>query len=128
VLVLLCVFGVLVLTLGPYGGGLDDLTIRMSDFFREHVPFTPAWMGPEDFGRLLNVAFFVPVGVLLAWWLGPHWGYATPLAVGLSFLIEIVQRVPDVGRDSTLDDVACNAVGASLGVVAVAILRSRSRN
>ena len=124
---LLCVFGVLVITLGPYAGGLDGLTIRMSDFFRNHVPFTPDWMTPEDYGRLLNVAFFVPVGVLLAWSLGEHWGWATPLAVGLSLLIEIVQRLPDVGRDSSLDDVACNAVGASLGVVAVAILRSRSR-
>jgi glycopeptide antibiotics resistance protein len=128
VVVLLCVFGVLVIALGPYGGGLEHLTIRMSDFFRFHVPFTPAWMGPADYGRLLNIAFFVPVGALLAWWLGPHWGWATPLAVGLSLLIEIVQRLPDVGRDSTLDDVACNAVGASLGVVALAVLRSRSRD
>ncbi|MEO6510657.1 MAG: VanZ family protein [Nocardioides sp.] len=124
---LLCVFGVLVLTLGPYAGGLDDLTMRMAAFFSYHVPFTPAWMGPEDYGRLLNIAFFVPVGGLLAWWLGPHWGWATPLAVGLSLFIEIVQRIPDIGRDSSLDDVACNAVGASLGVVAIAILRSRSR-
>ena len=73
VVLLLCVFGVLVLTLGPYAGGLDGLTIRMSDFFRNHVPFTPDWMTPEDYGRLLNVAFFVPVGVLLAWSLGEHW-------------------------------------------------------
>jgi VanZ family protein len=32
--------------------------------------------------------------------------------------------VPEVGRDSTLDDVACNVIGASLGVVVVAVLRS----
>ena len=125
---LLCVLGVLVLTLGPYAGGLDHLTVRMDDFFRYHVPFTPDRMTPQDYGRLLNIAFFVPVGALLAWWLGPHWGYATPLAVGLSLFVEVVQRLPDVARDSSLDDVACNAVGASLGVVAVAILRSTRRD
>ena len=125
-LVLLCVLGVLLLTLGPYAGGLDGLTVRMSDFFHHHVPFTPDRATPEDFGRLLNIAFFVPVGVVLAWSLGPHWGWATPVAVGLSLLVEIAQRLPDVGRDSSLDDVACNAVGASLGVVAVAVLRLRS--
>ena len=47
-----------------------------------------------------------------------------PIAVFLSLAIEVFQRVPEVGRDSTLDDVACNVIGASLGVVVVAVLRS----
>jgi glycopeptide antibiotics resistance protein len=66
----------------------------------------------------------VPVGLTLAWWLGDRWGWAMPIAVFLSLAIEIFQRVPEVGRDSTLDDVACNAIGASLGVVVFAVLRS----
>jgi glycopeptide antibiotics resistance protein len=46
--------------------------------------------------------------------------------VFLSLGIEVLQRVPDVGRDSRLDDVACNVVGASVGVVLVAVARAAS--
>ena len=83
-------------------------------------------MTPEDYGRLLNVLLFVPVGLTLAWWLDSLWGWAVPLALGLSLLIEVVQGIPGNSRLASLDDVACNAIGACLGVVTVAGLRAWS--
>jgi glycopeptide antibiotics resistance protein len=125
-LLLACLAGVLLLAFAPIASSLDRLSLKLYAFFGVHHSLAPAWVTPEDYGRLLNVVFFVPVGLTLAWWLGARWGWAMPLAVCLSLAIEVAQRLPEVGRDSTLDDVACNVIGASLGVVVVAVLRSAS--
>ena len=126
---LVCVAGVLVIGWGPFASPLDGLTVRVLEFFSDQVPIVPAGTGPDEIGLLLNVAFFVPVGALLAWWLGEHWGWALPLALGLSATLEVGQYVVTrIGRDANLDDVACNTVGAALGVVAVAVWRSRPRD
>ena len=119
-----CLAGVLLLAFAPIASRLEHLSLRLYTFFGVHHAIAPPWVTPEDYSRLLNVAFFVPVGLTLAWWLGDRWGWAMPIAVLLSLGIEVLQRVPEVGRDSTLDDVACNVIGASLGVVVVAVLRS----
>jgi len=122
----LCLAGVLAVGFAPFASFLDRLTVHLFVLFGTDVPLAPDWMTPEDYGRVLNVAFFVPVGLSLAWWLRVRWGWALPLAVGLSMMIEVGQRVlPGLGRDPTLDDVACNVMGAAMGVVVVAALRSR---
>ena len=123
-LLLACLAGVLLLAFAPIASSLERLSLKLYTFFGVHHAIAPPWVTPEDYSRLLNVAFFVPVGLTLAWWLGDRWGWAMPIAVFLSLAIEVFQRVPEVGRDSTLDDVACNVIGASLGVVVVAVLRS----
>jgi glycopeptide antibiotics resistance protein len=123
-LLLACLAGVLLLAFAPIASSLERLSLKLYTFFGVHHAIAPPWVTPEDYSRLLNVAFFVPVGLTLAWWLGARWGWAMPIAVLLSLAIEVLPRVPEVGRDSTLDDVACNVIGASLGVVVVAVLRS----
>ena len=123
-LLLASLAGVLLLAFAPIASSLERLSLKLYTFFGVHHAIAPPWVTPEDYSRLLNVAFFVPVGLTLAWWLGARWGWAMPIAVLLSLAIEVLQRVPEVGRDSTLDDVACNVIGASLGVVVVAVLRS----
>jgi len=98
----------------------------------------PAWIRPEHVTRLeapllgmqwppgrirgwvlkdglLNVLFFVPVGLLVAWRRGWR-GVGLALGVGLllSLGIEIAQAyIP--GRDSSLLDVAANSLGAAIG-------------
>jgi len=120
-ILLACLAGVLLLA---FASSLERLSLRLYAFFGVNHAIAPPWVTPEGYSRLLNVAFFVPVGLTLAWWLGNRWGWAMPIAVFLSLAIEVLQRAPEVGRDSTLDDVACNVIGASLGVVVVAVVRS----
>jgi glycopeptide antibiotics resistance protein len=103
---------------------LDDLTVRVLDFFSDQVPIVPEGTSPADIGLLLNIAFFVPVGASMAWWLGEHWGWAVPLALALSATLELGQYlVSRIGRDPSLADIACNAIGAAAGAVVVAMLR-----
>lgn len=124
-LLLLCLAVVLVIGLGPWASPLDGLTVRVLNFFSDEVPIIPQGTSPLDIGLLLNVAFFVPVGATLAWWLGERWGWALPLAVMLSTMLEAGQHVlARIGRDANLDDIACNAVGATVGVVTVAAVRA----
>jgi len=124
-LLLLCLAVVLVVGLGPWASPLEGLTVRVLDFFSDEVSIVPQGTSPADIGLLLNIAFFVPVGACLAWWLGDHWGWALPLAVMLSTMLEVGQYVlARIGRDANLDDIAGNAVGATVGVVAVALLRT----
>jgi glycopeptide antibiotics resistance protein len=119
-----CLAGVATLALVPYSWQLNRLTVRLYELFRTDLPLAPVWVTPDDYGKLLNILLFVPLGAALAWWLGRQWGWALPVAVTLSVGIEIVQRVPALGRVSSLEDVACNVVGATAGVVVVAFLRA----
>jgi VanZ like family len=125
-LLLLCVAGVLAIAFGPFGPFLDRLTIHLHELLGNRLHIAPHWVTAKVYGRALNVAFFVPVGVLLAWWFGALWGWAVPLAVALSVLVEAGQwALPSLGRDPDLGDIACNAVGACIGAVVVAIWRPR---
>ncbi len=117
---------VVVLTLAPYAWELNRLTVHLFYFFRTDVPIAPAWMNPEDYGNLLNVLLFVPVGAGLAWWLGRRWAWALPLSVALSSSIEAIQALPVVDRESSMADLVSNSVGAALGVGLVAVLRFRA--
>jgi hypothetical protein len=64
---------------------------------------------------VLNLAGFVPLGMLIAWRRGPR-GVLLAVACGLtlSLTIELLQTwIP--GRHSSLVDLVCNALGALLG-------------
>ena len=70
-----------------------------------------------------NVGMFVPIGALVAA-LGRHWWIALAVGIALTCGIEFVQlflpaRFPDVR------DILANSLGALLGAVAVAAVRSR---
>jgi VanZ like family len=119
----LAVLAVAGIALAPYSWRLNRITVHLYVFFRTDVPIAPSWVTPEDYGNLLNVLLFVPIGLLLAWWLGSRWAWALPVAAALSVSIELVQRVPAVARESSLADVACNVTGACVGVVLVAVGR-----
>jgi len=121
-----CLAVVAIVTLAPYAWTLNRLTVRLFVFFRTDVPIAPAWMTPEDYGNLLNLLLFVPVGAVLAWWLGRRWAWALPLSVALSAAIEGIQTVPAVGREASLTDVVSNAAGAAVGVAVVAVMRFRA--
>ncbi len=116
-----CLGVVALLALGPYASHLNRLTVRLYEFFRTDVPLAPVWFTPDDYGKLLNILLFVPLGAALAWWFGRHWGWALPLTVAVSVGIEVVQRIPALGRESSLEDIACNVVGAAAGVVVIAV-------
>ncbi|MDP6979237.1 MAG: VanZ family protein [Myxococcota bacterium] len=72
------------------------------------------WAG-RDVG--LNILFFVPLGIVMAWRRSTRWvAFALLAGFSLSLGIEIVQSyVP--GRSSSLVDVASNATGAGLGAL-----------
>jgi hypothetical protein len=122
-----CLLGVGVLALAPVSSSLNSLTVHLWEFFRTDVPVAPASAVPEDYGRLLNIAFFVPLAAATTLFLGNRWGWALPLCITLSVVIEVVQREAALGRDSSAVDVACNAVGATVGVVMAVLAREWRR-
>lgn len=95
------------------------------------VPFELVCKAPTVFGIVFdyvgNVAFFVPLGMLLV---VVFWGIRRPvwsavwIAALLSLGIEVTQYVFAVGRTS-LDDWWCNTLGAFLGAWVVVRLGPR---
>lgn len=119
--------GLAVLVSGPWGWALNRLTVALYVRFRYTWPVAPDWVTPEDWGTLLNVVLFVPLGalvVLLARW---PWWWATGAAALVSGVVELVQW-QWLAREGTWLDVAANALGAAVGALAVSPLaRRRSR-
>lgn len=74
-----------------------------------------------------NVLFFVPLGMLVPIIFNPpRWLVAWVLCVGLSVSIETIQWVFLSGRVASFRDIACNSIGAGIGVVLTLTLwRSR---
>ena len=120
--VVLAVLLVVVL-LWPDGWVLNRAVVRVYVFFLDRG--MPQRVTPEDYAVVLNVAVFVPLGwigvALLRW---PPAGVAWTLTAA-SVAVELVQALPIVGRDPSLLDVASNALGAVLGVVAASVVGRR---
>ena len=77
---------------------------------------------------VLNVAVFVPPGILLA---SIGWRLLAVLAAALatSLSVEVAQYLTDWGRTADVNDLITNVTGAAIGwVVARLIVWSRSRN
>lgn len=125
---LLYAAALVVVVVGPWGGALNRLTVRLYVLFRQTWPIAPDWALPEHYGLLLNVLLFVPLGaglaVLAAW---SWWRVALAAAVA-STMIELLQLA--LPRDADPWDVVTNTLGAATGalvVAAVVALRARGR-
>lgn len=108
------------LVFGPWGWGLNRVTVRLYVLFRFDWPVAPPWVSPDDYGVILNVLLFVPLGACLAILTGRAWS-ATVLAALCSGAIEAAQWLW-LDREASWSDVGANTVGALLGALAISLL------
>ncbi len=129
VVALLAVYavGLVVLVTSPWGWGLNRLTVRLYVLFRYDWPIAPLWVLPEDYGVLLNVVLFVPLGVLLPLATGRAWWWVVLVALAASSAVELVQW-RWLEREGSWGDVAANTLGALVGAVVVTLLRRPRRS
>lgn len=113
-----------VLVTGPWGWALNRLTVALYVRFRLEWPIAPAWAGPDDFGVLLNVVLFVPLGALAVALTGRAWWWVTAVAALASIAIELVQWAW-LAREGGWQDVVANTLGGFVGAVAVSLLGRR---
>ena len=111
-------------------GALVFMTVRPGNGRGVRLQLTPFVVdGPGSaFDAVLNVAVFVPPGILLA---SIGWRLLAVLAAALatSLSVEVVQYLTDWGRTADVNDLLTNVAGAALGwVVARVIVWSRSRD
>lgn len=119
--------GLVVLVAGPWGWALNRLTVALYVRFRYEWPVAPGWARPEDYGVLLNVLLFVPVGYLLVRLAGRGWWWAVLVAAVGSASIEAAQGLL-LAREAAWVDVAANTTGAAMGAaVAHGLGRRASR-
>ena len=109
----------------PGAGPVEWVVDALYDFLLAHG--VSSHVLPDDYGAALNVVAFVPLG-----WLGVsrlRWRPARVVLalVALSVGIEAVQELPWLDRTSSVQDVACNTLGAVIGVAlgSLALVRSR---
>ncbi len=110
-----------VLVTGPWGWALNRLTVACYVRFRYDWPLAPEWVGPEDYGTLLNVVLFVPFGGFLVLLTERPWWLVTLGAAAASAAVEGVQGLW-LDRDASWVDVGANTLGALVGAVAVSLL------
>jgi glycopeptide antibiotics resistance protein len=124
VLAVLLVVAVGALLLWPNGEGVRRLLLDVYLFGLERG--VPARVGPEVYATLLNVMAFVPLGWLGVAALHRRVPVVAATLLGASVVVELVQALPVMGRDPSVVDVACNAVGGLLGaLLASAVLARR---
>ena len=117
---------VVVLLLLCYLGGLAAITLmNRMDGMRmgvQFLPFMAFWEAWNNFtlqiwlNPLLNIAMFLPLGVLLPL-AAKHfqrWFWMLTAGVGTSLVIELLQYVLGRGQ-ADVDDLICNVLGAMLG-------------
>jgi glycopeptide antibiotics resistance protein len=110
-----------VVTLGPVpSDGRSSLVhalVRLFDRFE-----ATRWLDFLMVEFLLNIAMFMPLGLLLVLLLGRHrWWLAILSGIGLTFAIEFLQQaLPD--RVSDPRDLLANSLGSALGVLATLVV------
>jgi glycopeptide antibiotics resistance protein len=114
----------MVLVLTPISPVLNDLTVRLYMIYRYDLSL-PGNVLPQDFGYLLNVLLFIPVGWIVVLVVRRSFGVAVLFAVLVSMAIELVQLVPALHRDATLSDVITNALGGLIGAGVAGYVRKR---
>ena len=85
----------------------------------------PPSVTPDAYAVLLNVLAFAVLGAIGVALLGWPPTRVALLLTAFSAAVELVQALPSVGRDPSLLDVVCNALGAVIGVVAASVVRRR---
>jgi VanZ family protein len=113
----------LTLLLWPDGSAVNRGVVRLYVFFLDRG--MPSSVTPEAYSVLLNVLAFAAlgvIGVVLVRWPPVR---VVLLLTAFSATVELVQALPSVGREPSLVDVACNALGAAVGVVAASVVRRR---
>ncbi|MBT1678574.1 VanZ family protein [Curtobacterium aurantiacum] len=122
-------YGVALVLVGFWGFPVDAaggpwLTRALAAAHRHGLPQRIDYATVES---LANVAYFVPLGLLVVLLAGARWWWAA-IAAGLvvSACIETGQALFLPARTATIDDVVANGVGALLGAVAGVLLLSRA--
>lgn len=117
------VVALVVALVSSWGEALNRLTVRLYVLFRYSLPIAPGWASPEDYGLLLNVLLFVPLGVGVVMLTGWSWWRVTLVAALASTGFETIQLL--LPREADPLDVLTNTLGATLGAVAVTALERR---
>lgn len=115
----------LVLVLTPISPVLNRLTVRLYTIWVYDLRL-PGDVLPEDFGYLLNVLLFIPIGMIMVLVVRRSWLASTLVAVVVSMAIELVQLVPFLHRDATVSDVVTNGLGGLIGAGIALYARKRS--
>ena len=118
------VAALVVLVAGPWGWALNRLTVECYVLFAHTWPVAPDWVRPEDYGVLLNVVLFVPLGALFVMLTGRSWWLATMAAALASAAVEAAQGLW-LAREATWSDVGANTLGAAVGAAVAALVVSR---
>ncbi|WP_127792802.1 VanZ family protein [Agromyces sp. LHK192] len=111
----------------PYGEGLHQALSVL------HAAGIAGWLDYAATERLANVVLFLPVGWLVAAFLGTRRGWAetilagTAAGVALSLVLEFVQSALLTDRVGSIADVLANACGAAVGAALVAVSDARAR-
>lgn len=92
----------------------------------------PGWFDYAQLEWWANVAFFVPLGLLVVLLIGGHrWWVATLVGGAVSVAIEVGQHFFLPMRYATVDDVVANTLGAAGGalggLVVLAVVHHRRR-
>jgi hypothetical protein len=109
--------------LWPDGEAVNRAVVRLYVFCLERG--MPSSVTPEAYSVVLNVVGFAvlgAIGVALLRWPAVR---VALLLTAFSAAVELVQALPSVGRDPSLLDVACNALGALIGAAAASVVRRR---
>ena len=120
-LAVLVVVGLTALLLWPDGFALNRFVVQVYVFFLERG--MPPSVTPEDYAVLLNVLAFALLGMLGVLVLRGSAARVVAALVAFSVGVELFQAIPGVARDPSLLDVACNAVGAVVGVALASLVR-----
>ena len=131
-----------ILLLTCYLGGLAALTflnregwMRADIQFRPLLAFWEAWNAAslqKWLNPLLNIAMFLPLGLLLPLAARPFrkWYWTLLAGAGASLIIEALQYLLGSGQ-ADVDDLICNTLGAMLGyclcMLAVCLLKKKRR-
>lgn len=107
----------------PVDRGLSGTLDTLLGWFHEHG--LPRTVGYPEIEFAANVLLFVPLGYLLAVWIGRPWTAFTSAAF-VSVVVEFTQSVLLAQRFSTVLDIVANTSGAMIGVM-LAVWRTGQR-
>lgn len=106
----------------PVDAGLRTTISRVFAFL--HHDGLPDNVGYSTLEFTANIAFFVPIGLLLALLLPRHrWWLAIVLGAALSGMIELSQLLLLPARYASWNDILANSTGAVIGVALVLVFR-----